>query len=100
MYRWEFERGDEAIEITAPGPVSVDASAAALTCGLTGIGVIYGAELVLRPYIAAGTLTAACPQWSSMGSGFHAYYSGRRQVPTALRLLIDLIVEARPLSMG
>lgn len=98
MYRWEFERGEEAIEVVAPGPVSVDASAATLTCGLGGVGVIYGAEPVLRPHIDAGALTQVCAQWSSMGSGFHAYFSGRRQVPTALRLLIDLICEARPMG--
>jgi hypothetical protein len=33
-----------------------------------------------------------------MGSGFHIYYSGRRQLPTGLRLLIDLIREIRPLG--
>jgi hypothetical protein len=41
---------------------------------------------------------ARCKSWSSMGSGFHVYYSGRRQVPTALRLLIDLIKEVRPME--
>jgi hypothetical protein len=34
-----------------------------------------------------------------MGPGFHIYYPGRRQLPTGLRLLIDLIREMQPLGL-
>ena len=33
-----------------------------------------------------------------MGEAFHIYYSSRRQVPSSLRLLIDLIREIRPMG--
>ncbi len=97
LYSWEFERGQEAVAIAVPGPLTVDESHAAIGFGLSGVGIIYGAEPVLRPYLDRGSLTVVLSDWASMGSGFHAYYSGRRQVPTALRLLIDLIREIAPL---
>lgn len=97
IYQWEFERGQEAVAVATPGPLTVDESHAAIGFGLSGVGMIYGAEPVLRPYLDRGSLKVVLSDWASMGSGFHAYYSGRRQVPTALRLLIDLIREIAPL---
>jgi DNA-binding transcriptional LysR family regulator len=98
LYQWEFEQGEEALAIAAPGPLTVDASHAAVGLGLRGVGVVYGAEPVLRPHLENGHLQELLTDWSPMGSGFHAYYSGRRQVPTALRLLIELIRELKPLG--
>lgn len=98
LYQWEFERGAEVIAIAAPGPLTVDESHASVGFGLGGVGIIYGAEPVLRPHVVRGDLRVVLEDWASMGSGLHAYYSGRRQVPTALRLLIDLIRERRPLG--
>jgi DNA-binding transcriptional LysR family regulator len=99
LYQWEFERGGEAIAIATPGPLTVDESHAAIGFGLSGVGIIYGAEPVLRRYLDSGVLRLVLGDWASMGSGFHVYYSGRRQLPTGLRLLIDLIREIRPLGL-
>lgn len=98
LYQWEFEQDEKTVAIATPGPLTVDASHASIGLGLGGIGIIYGAEPVLRPHIETGALTVVLSDWAAMGSGFHAYYSSRRQVPTALRLLIDLIREMRPLA--
>lgn len=38
-------------------------------------------------------------EWSSLGPGFHMYYPGHRQLPTGLRLLIELIRELGPLGL-
>ena len=75
LYQWEFERGDETVAVATPGPLTVDESHAA--GGLGGLGIIYGAEPVLRP-LERGRLKVILRDWASMGSGFHAYYSGRR----------------------
>lgn len=99
LYQWEFEQGDETVEIATPGPLTVDGSHAALGLGIGGVGILYGAEPVLQPYLDSGALKTVLEDWASMGAGFHAYYSGRRQVPTGLRLLIDLIREIRPLGL-
>lgn len=98
LYQWEFERGAETVAVAVPGPLTVDESHAALGFGLSGVGVIYGTEPVLRPHLESGALQVVLGDWASMGSGFHIYYSGRRQLPTGLRLLIDLVREVRPLG--
>ena len=98
LYQWEFEQGEEAVAVEVPGPLTVDSSHASIGSGVGGAGIIYAAEPVLRPHLETGALTLVLGDWAPMGSGFHAYYSSRRQVPTALRLLIDLIREMRPLA--
>jgi DNA-binding transcriptional LysR family regulator len=98
IYQWEFERGGEAVSVVTPGQVTVDESHAALGLGLRGVGIIYGAEPVLRPHIESGALRVILGEWAAIGQGFHIYYSSRRQVPTGLRLLIDLIRELRPMG--
>jgi DNA-binding transcriptional LysR family regulator len=99
LYHWEFERGGEAISVETPGPLTVDETHAAIGFGLSGVGIVYGAEPILGPYLDSGALTLILDDWAPMGPGFHIYYSGRRQLPTGLRLLIDLIRELRPLGL-
>jgi len=95
VYQWEFDQGADTIPVATPGALTVDASHAAQN----GLGIIYGGEPVLRPYVESGAVRPVLADWGCMGSGFHIYYSGRRQVPTGLRLLIALIRERRPLGL-
>lgn len=100
IYDWEFERDGACCTIAAAGPITVDDSQTAISLARQGAGILYGAEPVLRPSIEAGTLIPVLAPWSSIGGGFHIYYSGRRQVPNALRLLIALFRELDPMGQG
>ena len=99
IYQWEFERDGESVAVATPGQVTVDESHAAVRFGLGGVGIIYGAEPILKPYLDRGQLEIVLEDWASMGSGYHIYYSSRRHVPTGLRLLIDLVRELQPLRL-
>lgn len=97
IYQWEFEQDGQSVLVTTPGPLTIDESHASICLARCGAGIIYGAEPILRPDLEQGTLHPVLTDWCSMGPGFHIYYSGRRHVPTGLRLLIDLIRELQPL---
>jgi DNA-binding transcriptional LysR family regulator len=73
LYQWEFERGEDTVAIATSGPLTVDESHAAVGLGLRGVGVIYAAEPILRPYLQSGALQVVLNDWSPMGSGFHVY---------------------------
>lgn len=60
---------------------------------------MYGPEPILAPLVKAGEARLVLEEWASTGPGFYLYYSSLRQVPTGLRLLIDLIRELRPLGV-
>lgn len=98
IYRWEFERGDERIEINAPGSLIVDQGDVGMAAVLAGAGLFYVAEPMVRDALTNGALRAVLQDWSPVGPGFHIYYSSRRQVPAALRLFIELVRELQPLG--
>lgn len=97
VYQWEFEQGGNECTVATPGPLTVDGSHAAVAFGLCGAGIIYGTQAALAPHLNSGALQPVLTDWACQGSGFHIYYSGRRHLPTGLRLLIDLIREVQPL---
>jgi DNA-binding transcriptional LysR family regulator len=99
IYRWEFERGDEALAVDVPGALIVDESVLGLAATLDGAALMYVPEPTVRQALQAGVLRTVLDEWAPMGPGFHIYYSSRRQVPAALRLFIDLVRELRPLGL-
>jgi DNA-binding transcriptional LysR family regulator len=99
IYRWEFENGEEELALTVPGAITIDETQVARTLALRGAALMYAPEPSVAPHIEAGTLKVVLAAWAPMGPGYHIYYSSRRQLPTGLRLLIELIREMRPLGL-
>lgn len=99
IYRWEFERGDEKLDVSVPGALIVDQGQVALPAVRAGAGLMYVPEPMVRQALLDGTLCTVLDDWAPLGPGFHVYYSSRRQVPAALRLFIDLVRELRPLGL-
>ncbi|AXB77263.1 LysR family transcriptional regulator [Novosphingobium sp. P6W] len=99
MYKWEFERGEEALVLDVPGGVTVNNGGASRAMALRGLGLIYIAEEGIADLVALGRLRVVLADWASPGPGYFIYYSSRRQVPRGLRLLVELIRELRPLGL-
>jgi DNA-binding transcriptional LysR family regulator len=99
LYRWEFERDGEKIDVDVPGSLTLDDSRIIVTLLTGGAGLMYGPEPLLAPLVKTGAARLVLEDWASPGPGFHIYYSSRRQVPAGLRLLIDLIREMHPLGL-
>jgi len=95
-YAWDFEKDGNAINVDVPGSLSLDhlelmADAAALS-----LGIAYVPETVAHARIEAGALEIVLGDWSPPLPGLYLYYPGRRQVPSGLRALIDVIRERWP----
>jgi DNA-binding transcriptional LysR family regulator len=99
LYRWEFERGDEACAVSVPGSLTLDESRIILALVTRGAGLMYGPEPLLTPLVQAGEVRLVLEDWASPGPGFFIYYASRRQLPTGLKLLIEVIRELRPLGL-
>ncbi|RKR45232.1 LysR family transcriptional regulator [Paraburkholderia sp. BL17N1] len=99
VYRWEFERDDEKLAVAVPSSIIVDHAEMGLIAVLGGAGFMYFPEPLVAPYVNAGRLRIVLPDWAPCEPGFHIYYSSRRQVPTGLRLLMELVRELRPLGL-
>jgi DNA-binding transcriptional LysR family regulator len=98
IYRWEFERGDQKLEIDVPGSVIVDQGQIGLAAAKDGAGLMYVPEPFVSRLVEEGVLQTVLEEWAPLGEGLHLYYSSRRQVPIGLKLFVDVVRELRPLG--
>lgn len=99
VYRWEFERDTEQLQVNVPGALVVDQGEIGLAAVRQGAGLFYVADPMVRQDLDQGVLRTVLDDWSPLGPGFHIYYSSRRQIPAALRLFIELVRELKPLGL-
>nr|WP_256127030.1 LysR substrate-binding domain-containing protein [Ameyamaea chiangmaiensis] len=91
---WEFERDGETIVLDPRGPLLVrpgSASDLLVEAAVAGTGIVCLFEDWLAPHIPCGALERLLDDWTAPFSGPLLYYSGRRQVPPALRAFIDFM---------
>jgi DNA-binding transcriptional LysR family regulator len=67
----------------------------ALRAAVDGLGIAYTLEDLAEPFLRSGQLVRVLEEWSPTIEGLFLYYPGHRQVPAALRALIDMIRIAR-----
>ena len=73
------------------GPATVSGPDVAIRAGIAGLGIAYTTQVAAEPYLRSGQLVRVLEEWVPPYEGFFLYYPGRRQVPMALRALIDMI---------
>jgi DNA-binding transcriptional LysR family regulator len=98
IYRWELERGDQRLEVDAPGSLIVDQAQVGLAAVKGGAALMYVPEPLVAPLVQQGVLRTVLEEWASPGPGFHLYYSSRRHVPPGLTSFIEVVRELRPLG--
>jgi DNA-binding transcriptional LysR family regulator len=63
----------------------------AVRAAVDGQGIAYTIEALAEPFQRSGQLVRVLEDWSPSIEGLFLYYPGHRQVPAALRALIDMI---------
>ena len=91
IYKWEFERGAEKIDIAVDGPLIFDTGGMVVDAALAGVGIGYVLEDRVRGHFKSGALVRLLGDWCPPFPGFYLYYPGRRQVSPALAAFIDAI---------
>jgi DNA-binding transcriptional LysR family regulator len=84
-----LKAGSQAISVS--GNLLVEDIDLAIRAAIDGLGIAFSLETQVDFYIRAGHLVRVLEDWSPSYDGFYLYYPGQRQVPTALRALIDMI---------
>ena len=62
-----------------------------IRAAVDGLGIAYTLEALAEPFLRSGQLVRVLEDWSPCFEGMFLYYPGHRQVPAALRALIDMI---------
>ncbi|MDB5448804.1 MAG: putative transcriptional regulator LysR [Phenylobacterium sp.] len=100
IYRWEFERRGETVEVDVQGALTLDETNLMLEAVWAGAGLGYLSEWAVAADVAAGRLVQVLDDWTPAYPGLCLYYPGRRHVPAGLRAFIDLIRRTPELSLG
>ncbi len=82
----------ETKTVPVTGNLTVEDINLAMQAAINGLGIAFTLETLAEFYINAGHLVRVLEEWSPSYDGFYLYYSGQRQIPTALRALIDMIM--------
>jgi DNA-binding transcriptional LysR family regulator len=91
VFEWRFERNGQSRKITVDGRVMVNDPGFAVRAAVDGLGIAYTLEANADAFLRSGQLIRVLEEWSPSFEGFFLYYPSRRQVPAALRALIDMI---------
>jgi DNA-binding transcriptional LysR family regulator len=90
-FPWPFVREGTRRKIAVQGAVTVNSSELALRAALGGLGFAFVNDAVAEPFLRSGQLVAVLQNWSPDYDGYFLVYPGRRQVPPALRALIEAL---------
>src|SRR5271170_2691235 len=95
VLKWAFKHNRKSQQISVDGRVMVNSAFLAVRAAVDGLGIAYITEAQAEPFLRSGQLVRVLEDWSPSIEGLFLYYSGHRQVPAALRALIDMIRSAR-----
>jgi DNA-binding transcriptional LysR family regulator len=95
MFEWPFERGGKSERISGDGRIIVNDTDLAVRAAVDGLGIAYTIETLADPFVRSGQLVRVLEDWSPSFEGLFLYYPGHRQVPVALRALIDMLRSTR-----
>lgn len=98
LFPWPFMHEGTRRRIAVHGPVTVNSSDLALRAAIDGLGLAWINDTVASPFLRSGQLVPMLEDWSPSFEGYFLVYSGRRQVPPALRALIDMLRAHRQLD--
>ena len=97
LYAWIFKRNGVERRLHTEGRLIVNQGYMAVRAAVDGLGIAYTLEAIAAPYLRSGQLVRLLDDWAPTFDGQFLYYPGHRQVPAALRVLIDMIQENRHL---
>ena len=91
IYRWEFEKKGEVLEVEVDGPLTLSDQQVMLQAALDGAGLAIVLEPHARAHMKARQLVRVLADWCPPFPGYFLYYPSRRQVPAGLRAFIDMM---------
>jgi len=90
---WEFTRAGEPHAVAVSGNLSANESMVLLEAALAGGGISLQPRYSVGGHLRSGTLVQLLPDYQPQELGIHALYGTRRQMPPALRALLDFLLE-------
>lgn len=91
FHRWPFQKRGKVVEVEPSGPLVVNDVDVLVSAALDGAGLVCTLEDTVAPHLRERRLVRVLDDWCPPSPGFFLYYPSRRQLPTALRTLIEFL---------
>lgn len=95
IYRWEFQRRGETLEIETSGNLVVDHSRLLLAAAREGYGLAYVTEWMASDGLQEGSLMQVLSDWTPSYPGLCVYYPRHRHIGAGMRAFLAFLREAR-----
>jgi DNA-binding transcriptional LysR family regulator len=89
IWRWEFQDGNQSLEISVGGPLIVNDLTLNTNAAVQGIGLAYLAEPLVWDHLGDGRLETVLDAFACSTPGAYLYYPSRVQMLPKLRAFID-----------
>ncbi|WP_296991065.1 LysR family transcriptional regulator [Thalassospira sp. UBA1131] len=89
LVNWKFSDGDEEIEISPEGRLTVGTAHNELQAALAGRGLAHVFDDYAKSYIQTGQLVEVLSEWSQILPHWFLYYPNRRLPSAAMRAFLD-----------
>ncbi|WP_417762393.1 LysR substrate-binding domain-containing protein [Shewanella sp.] len=86
---WEFERGEEKINIRPNNSLILNTASTGIQAVLDSMGIFYTLEDAVMPYINDGRLLRLLEEWCPPFPGFYLYYPSRNHRSQAFSLFLE-----------
>lgn len=90
LYRWQFEKDGQRLEMDVAGPITLDEASLARIAVLDNVGLGFFMESDVREDIAAGRLIRTLEDWTPPLSPLCLYYPSRKNPSAAFRAFVEL----------
>ncbi len=91
FYAWEFEKEGRELAVRVEGRLAFNTIPQILTAALAGFGLAYLPEDLVMPHLIEGRLVRVLDEWCPPFSGYHLYYTSRRQPTPAFAVLVEAL---------
>ena len=88
---WTFRRGDETVEITPEGRLTLSSAHQELQAAITGRGIGHVFEDYARAAIESGALVEVLTDWSPRLPSWFLYYPSRRHNSAAMQAFLEFV---------
>ena len=100
VYRWEFARGGEQLEVEVDGALFVSDNGLMIRAAEDGLGLAYVYAQYAQAGLAAGRLCQVLEDWCPEIPGFFLYYPSRKQMPAGLKAFVELVKAGMPSAVA
>ena len=91
LYVWEFEKGEQALNVRVEGQVVLNSTPHIVLAALEGLGIAFLPEDEFAPHLEEGRLVRVLDDWCEPFDGYYLYYPSRKQPSPAFRMVLDAL---------